>query len=1266
MKLNRIISSVLVLVMLFASIVATFPVVGAAAEPAATPVVTVKTEGVITDADKVKEICETYKKYGFGELEFATVEDCLQYELEKGYLDSVVYGDYSVYVNRYTGLMYYKNGVTGQIITSNATNPAYITESASNIKSVGDNSGFLSQIELQYFNITNSAKGEILYSLTEIMDGAHLTVKPLANGLSVKYILGEATDGFIAPGAVESEDFKNNIAFPIFDNLAALMEKYCGEFDAAFAKANGVKVQDYSKEGRPYVNFTSYDLAEQAVYENGELRMTSVRRGLDALKTYADAKLGFTSKKYTEISEFAEEVYNVLKEYKAMIPDVIKEDVTDEIKDPIAYWSEKMPIIKEGKTVYYMQKNNDVISLRLVDKAMKKVLPTYTLDMVKADHDKVGFVSEYEEVASFKVTVNYILDENGSLLVEIPMNALQFNDEVFAIKQITPLKYFGAADMTEDGYVFFPDGSGTVIEYSDFYFGADSGKSNSNIAVSGKVYGADYCYTKITGAHREKITMPVWGVTHTVASNARTAEISGNAKNLQGFFAVIEEGSALSTLGVASLPGTHKYAYAYSSFAPYLSDECDLSASLSVSGLGSYTMVAKGGYSGTITTRYTMLTDETVGAELHSSGAIDNYYAASYVGMTVYYRDYLKAAGVLTALTETYDELPLYIEALGSIDVTKKILSFPVTVSTPLTTFEDVEMMYKELSDAKAQLLAKANEYKAMADELTRKEDASLKAQYMKNYEKYKSLSDEIMDIRNINFRLAGFANGGMTHTYPAKVKLESAVGGKKGLQKLMTFVKGINEDETKPENQIGIYPNFDFQYIANTAAFDGITQNRDAARMVDNRFATKQAYDSIMQEYQTLRTLLASSSSLDKLYTKFNKQYSKLGMETLSVSTLGSDLNSNLDEDNLIDRESALNNVVSLLQKMDSEYSLMANSGNIYSVKYLDHIIGISTDSSHFKYSSYTIPFVGMVLHGFVSYTGNALNYSGSPDYDILRAIESGASLYYVLCCENTNYLKEDDNLSKYYGINYENWFEKIAEQYTKLNGAIGTLQEYNIVDHRIIRAERVIEREEMKKNYARLAAEYSEAIERSIIFEIEKAIKLNREDGLGYKGVKLNLDLNSVVLDFADAIHVDSAEDRAAMLALAADPNAETDLEDYISENLLKVVAVVNKYRVQYPMDSTAQNYGENPREVLYNGEKVVYESLYSYVTDSDINDENYQYTDFTCDNGNVVMVTYMHPTSGEKVVFILNYNNFVVNVRLAPGEEPISIDAYAYYKQ
>ena len=1264
MKLNKIISSALIFVMLFASIVAVIPVTTLAAEAAA-PVVSVLENDEKTEKE-IKAICDNYTKYGFGEFDFATVEDCLQYELSQGYLDYIDYGDYILYVNRYTGLIFYKNKVSGQIITSNPTDPAYATVNAGNITSVKDNAGFLSQLELEYFKITDSAKGETLYSLTEILDGAFLSVKKIDGSLSVKYTLGEAYDGFLAPGAVEGEDFKNSIAFPMFDTFAALMEAYCGAFDVNVAED---AKQDCKNNGIGVIRaaLTSYSLADQAVYANGELKMSDVSKVINEYKAYAKLKLGGNSYEYSEIAAFADNVSTILGAYVPRIPAVIAETEIPGIDDPLSYYAETLPLLKEGKTVYYMQENSEITSLRLVDRAMRALLDpikaifpsySYTLDDVKEDHDVVGFVSEYEDVASFKVTVNYKLSENGELVVDIPVNSSQFNDEVFAIKQITPLKYFGAADMNEDGYIFFPDGSGTVIEYSDFYFGEDSGKANTNMAVTGKIYGPDYWYTRITGAHREQITMPVWGMTATVNSNAATEAKTGSETNKQGFLAVIEKGSSLGTLGVASAPGTHKYAYSYSSFAPFLYDECDLSQTLSVSGLGSYTMVADGRYPGSIVTKYTMLVDETLGAIIHADGG-DEYYAASYIGMAVCYRDSLKAAGVLTALTETYDELPLYIEALGSIDVTKKILSFPVTVSTPLTTFDDVERMYKELSDAQNKLMEKANEYKAMADELTRKEDESLKEQYLSNYKKYKTLSEEVKNIRNINFRLKGFANGGMSFTYPSKVKFESAVGGKRGFKELVAYANGVN---SKGNYNMGIYPEFDFQYIANTAAFDGITQNKDAARMVDNRFASKQGYDSITQEYETLFTLLLSSSSLDKLYTKFNKQYTKLGCANLSVSTLGSDLNSNLDEDNLIDRETALSDVTSLLSRMDSDYSLMTNTGNMYSIKYMDHVLGVSTDSSHFKYSSYTVPFIGMVLHGFVSYAGSALNYSGSPDYDMLRSIESGASLYYILCCENTNYLKEDEELSQYYGIDYENWFDKIAEQYTKLDDAIGNLQKYNIVDHKIILAERVIERAEMERNYANLADEYSEAIDLAIAGAIDAAIKANREEGNVNRGVALNVDVESIVENFASAIHVDDADVLAAMQAIAKGETPTIEIESYISKNLLAVMSVIEKYTDMYPYSEQGNG---SKKIVNYGGADVSYESLYSYVTDSYATEENYKHTDFTCDNGNVVMVTYRHPETNHEVKFILNYNNFVVDVRLAAGEEPIRLDAYAYHK-
>jgi hypothetical protein len=45
----------------------------------------------------------------------------------------------------------------------------------------------------------------------------------------------------------------------------------------------------------------------------------------------------------------------------------------------------------------------------------------------------------------------------------------------------------------------------------------------------------------------------------------------------------------------------------------------------------------------------------------------------------------------------------------------------------------------------------------------------------------------------------------------------------------------------------------------------------------------------------------------------------------------------------------------------------------------------------------------------------------------------------------------------------------------------------------------------------------------------------------------------------------------------------------------------------------------------------------------------DEDYVRTDFTCDNGNVVMVTYESVVDGNTTVFILNYNVFSVKIKL-----------------
>ena len=790
--------------------------------------------------------------------------------------------------------------------------------------------------------------------------------------------------------------------------------------------------------------------------------------------------------------------------------------------------------------------------------------------------------------------------------------------------------------MDEEGYVFYPDGSGSILEFEDFYYGSTSEFANTTVYIEAPVYGADYCYSSITGAHREQIVMPVYGVVNEdVAGNIGASKDVSNVTN--GYFAIMEQGASLVTLGCESGGGMHKYISVFTEFAPFPSDTYDLSQSISVSGLGSYTVVAPATYSESLKIRYEMLVDEEIISSTDMIGAEWTAYPASYVGMASCYRDYLEAEGVIEELEKSYSDLPLYIEALGSIDTTEKVLSFPVTVSKPLTTFDDIARMYSEISLAKETLIAKAEQLEKEADELERENPTKHLNTILRNRaqaQEYRAASERVKNVNNINFRLTGFTNGGMHSTYPVKVKWEKSVGGKDGYNGLLSIAEGVNAKEGQT---FGIYPDFDFLYINNISTFDGIN-NKISSCMVDNRYASKQTYNSVNQRFESMFALVVSTGQLDALYTKFAKQYASHPSTGISVSTLGSDLNSNFDSDSPVIRESSIQHINSLLSQMSESYSVMTDKGNAYTWKYVDHILGASLDSSHLNNSSYAIPFYGMVLHGYVNYAGTPINYSGSPEYELLRSIESGASLYYILCTENTNYLKEDSLLSQYYGVDYENWFTKIVEHQTLLNDAIGDLQQHKLVSHSVLLCERVINEQDATNNTEKLLDEFLSYVDKTISEKIDRKIKEMREEGLIGAGLSFTVseeEFNSLIENAADRTNL-SAEELCTKYSL----------DKLLSE-------LIDSYIAQYKQGS---------EKVSVSSSDISYKSRYKYVTDSMATDKDYVTTDYTCDNGNVVMVTYERVVDGEKetVVFLLNYNLFSVKIRI---DESIH-EAFASY--
>ena len=284
-------------------------------------------------------------------------------------------------------------------------------------------------------------------------------------------------------------------------------------------------------------------------------------------------------------------------------------------------------------------------------------------------------------------------------------------------------------------------------------------------------------------------------------------------------------------------------------------------------------------------------------------------------------------------------------------------------------------------------------------------------------------------------------------------------------------------------------------------------------------------------------------------------------------------------------------------------------------------------------------------------------MNYSGSPDYEVLRAIESGAAPYYILCYQNTAFMKDDKNLNKYYGVDYSNWYDEILTTYAKLNDELKLLQQHEIVHHQTVIAERTPEAKERLLNYETLKNELIAKFSEQLYSEVNAAVDSLAGDPSNYgKGVMVKVDVDSlynqfktILVKYSDLLEAD---------VVVRDGKTITAINDAIIEIALQ-------YANEYPgsgENSLVLNYTEFKKDGIAVSNYREYSS-YKYTNDSILVDgDKYDVTDYTVDNGNVVMVTYK---KGDDVVkFVLNYNIYAVDVRLDDGTV-VTIDHYDYHR-
>lgn len=777
----------------------------------------------------------------------------------------------------------------------------------------------------------------------------------------------------------------------------------------------------YSDNTGTLVDFNSYTDAAS----NGQIKMKVTRSGLRVDYTLGKEQSKYLVPREIERSSFEENILSYFedpnsREYKQLNAYYTLQDPFDTTLSPSIINSMKIRWpITEKYAIYVLDPGISNRELEMLAGYIESNT-NYSFEKMAEDYELINYVDTSAAPALFRFAIEYSLDEDG-IQIRMPASSIKYDTSSYRLEKVKLLPYFGAGSNENTGFTLVPDGSGTITRFEDI--------KDRSFILSGKLYGRDYSYHSISGYTQETMRIPAFGIIENAphyswepeevaeeseasdvtdaqaeeqaAETEETAEVTETAATVEnetveeaeeveeeipvitkGFVAYMIEGDAMSDISSDHGGTVHKYSSVYSTFYPRPSDTYALTG-ISATGSATYTIHSDTRYTGNYTLRIFPIYGE----------------GSDYTDMAAEIRNYLTKTGVLSPIKqeeEPSDDVPLYIENFGTIKTQQKVAGFPVMMQTPLTTFEQTMEMLEELKQE---------------------------------------------NVKNVNVKLTGWYNGGMSKTAPSKLKVEKALGGKNGLRDLIAYAK---------ENNVGIYPDIEFTYVGNFSSFDGFSYKRDSVKTIDNRSAAHRIYNALYQGFEDDGNLIISPEAMGRFYEKISDKYNSLGADAISVASLGYDLNSDHNEDYALSREAAKEMIADVLEQMSEDNSsIMIGGGNAYALKYADHILNVPLDSSMNINTSMSVPFMGMILHGSTEFAGTPINLDGDYEYSVLKAIENGANLYFLVSKDNTSELKSFPEFSKYYAIRYDNWKQDMIDTYNEFNSAMKKVKYSFISEH-------------------------------------------------------------------------------------------------------------------------------------------------------------------------------------------------------------------------
>jgi len=372
-----------------------------------------------------------------------------------------------------------------------------------------------------------------------------------------------------------------------------------------------------------------------------------------------------------------------------------------------------------------------------------------------------------------------------------------------------------------------------------------------------------------------------------------------------------------------------------------------------------------------------------------------------YMGMAKEYRSWLFKNYPILENRRVTGGLPVAVEVIGAVNKTQHRLGLPLDLPLKLTSYKETETMLNDFAG---------------------------------------------FGWKNVHIKLNGWFNRSVDHTVPTKIKLIKELGNRRNFNHIV---------DTAKKNNFELYPEVDFVFMRDVGLFSGFNIYSDAARYVNRERVQRYPYSFIWfgerKQWGKLNYLARPAATV-KMIDNFIPKAGKMGMKNIAFRNMGTKLAGDYHERRRVSREESMKIRQQQFEKMNQAGNgILVHTGYVFSMPWASIVTDMVIDDQSFGITDSSVPFLPIVLHGYVPFTGRAINLAEDYTKNLLKTIESGAGLYFSFMTEETAELQET-KFRQFYANEYGKWVNDANALYQKFNDDFGHLYNRHIVNHQIL----------------------------------------------------------------------------------------------------------------------------------------------------------------------------------------------------------------------